>query len=105
MTFLAAATGAGVALLEPDGETWQAELRVRESGISCLARDPRDAAFLLGGGRGSGVWRSEDSGKSWERVDFPQPDVFSVAVSAADGAVYAGCEPSMLFVSRDRGGR
>jgi photosystem II stability/assembly factor-like uncharacterized protein len=105
VTVLAAATGAGVALLDPDGGTWQAELRARESAISCLARDPHDAAFLLGGGRGSGVWRSEDSGEGWERLDFPQPDVFSVAVSAADGAVYAGSEPSMLFVSRDRGER
>jgi photosystem II stability/assembly factor-like uncharacterized protein len=105
VTLLAAATGAGVALLDPDGGTWKAGLRAGDSAVSCLARDPRDAAFLLGGGRGSGVWRSGDSGESWERLDFPQPDVFSVAVSAADGAVYAGCEPSMLFVSRDRGER
>ena len=80
-------------------------LAAPESGISCLARDPRDSFFLLGGGRGSGVWRSSDSGRSWERVDFPHEDVFSVAVSGVDGAVYAGCEPSMLFVSRDRGER
>ena len=39
------------------------------------------------------------------RVGFPQPDVFSVAVGPVDGALYAGCEPSMLFVSRDRGER
>ena len=36
-------------------------------------------------------------------LDFPQQDVFSVAASGVDGALYAGCEPSMLFVSRDRG--
>jgi hypothetical protein len=29
--------------------------------------------------------------------------VFSLAVSAADGRVYAGCEPSALFVSEDGG--
>jgi hypothetical protein len=40
---------------------------------------------------------------TWERLDFPHPDVFSVSVSPADAALYAGCEPSMLFVSRDRG--
>lgn len=105
MTRLAAATGAGVARLDLDGDAWQVELTARDSGISCLARDPRDPELLIGGARGGGVWRSDDGAESWERLDFPQPDVFSVAVSGADGAVYAGCEPSMLFVSRDRGDR
>ena len=105
MRGLAAATGAGVARLGLDGDGWQVELTARDSAISCLARDPRDPDYLVGGGRAAGVWRSGDAGASWERLDFPQPDVFSVAVSAADGAVYAGCEPSMLFVSRDRGAR
>ena len=103
MTLLAAATGAGVARFALDGDVWQADLAARESGISCLGRDPRDPDFLLGGARGGGVWRSGDGGEHWEQLDFPHPDVFSVAVSPADGAVYAGCEPSMLFVSRDRG--
>ena len=102
---LAAATGAGVARLEPGEGTWQVELTARDTGVSCLARDPRDPGFLLGGARGGGVWRSGDGGESWERLDLPQPDVISVAVGGADGAVYAGCEPSMLFVSHDRGER
>jgi photosystem II stability/assembly factor-like uncharacterized protein len=34
---------------------------------------------------------------------LPEPAVFSLAVSAADGAVYAGTEPSRLFRSDDRG--
>jgi len=103
VTHLAAATGAGVARLELGGDAWQVDLTARDSGISCLARDPRDPDFLVGGARGGGVWRSSDGGESWERLDFPQADVFSVTVSGADGAVYAGCEPSMLFRSRDEG--
>jgi photosystem II stability/assembly factor-like uncharacterized protein len=103
MTFLAAATGAGVARFAFDGDAWQADLTAPDSRISCLARDPREPDFLVGGARGGGVQRSGDGGESWEPLDFPQPDVFSVAVSPVDGAVYAGCEPSMLFVSRDRG--
>jgi photosystem II stability/assembly factor-like uncharacterized protein len=103
VTVLAAATGAGVALFEPDGAGWGVELVARETAISCLARDPREPGFLLGGGRGAGLWRSSDGGEGWERLGFPQPDVFSVAVGPVDGALYAGCEPSMLFVSRDRG--
>jgi photosystem II stability/assembly factor-like uncharacterized protein len=34
---------------------------------------------------------------------LPRPGVFSLAVSAADSRVYAGCEPSALFVSEDGG--
>jgi photosystem II stability/assembly factor-like uncharacterized protein len=36
-------------------------------------------------------------------VELPEPDVFSVAISPADGALYAGTEPSRLFVSRSGG--
>ena len=72
--------------------------------IQCVARDPREPDFLVGGSRHHGVWTSTDGGETWGQVDFPQPDVFSVAVSPVDGALYAGCEPSMLFVSRDHGG-
>jgi len=34
---------------------------------------------------------------------LPETEVFSVAVSAIDGAVYVGTEPSWLFRSRDGG--
>ena len=105
VTRLVAATGAGVARLDLDGDAWQVELTARGSGISCLARDPRDPDFLIGGGPRDRRLAKRRRRRELERLDFPQPDVFSVAVSGADGAVYAGCEPSMLFVSRDRGER
>jgi photosystem II stability/assembly factor-like uncharacterized protein len=47
------------------------------------------------------VFVSGDGGDRWEHVELPEPDVFSVAISAADGALYAGTEPSRLFVARD----
>ena len=100
MTRLCAATGDGVAQLDGSGRT---RLAAQGSGIQSLARDPRDPDVLVAGSRGQGVWRSGDGGGSWDRLEFPQLDVFSVAVSRADGAIYAGCEPSMLFVSRDGG--
>ena len=92
-------------LFEVGTGSWHATGSAAGSGISCLARDPRDPDILFGGGRGKGVWRSVDGGATWDAVGFPQPDVFSVAVGPVDGALYAGCEPSMLFVSRDRGER
>ena len=49
--------------------------------------------------------RTTDGGRSWVDCELPEPGVFSLAVSAADGAVYAGTEPSRLFRSDDRGER
>jgi photosystem II stability/assembly factor-like uncharacterized protein len=49
------------------------------------------------------VRRSVDGGRSWIESELPEPGVFSLAVSPADGTVYAGTEPSRLFRSRDRG--
>jgi hypothetical protein len=73
------------------------------SGARCLAVDPRDPEVVYAGGR-DGVARTRDGGRSWEAAgDLPERDVFSVAVSAADGALYAGTEPSRLFRSRDQG--
>jgi photosystem II stability/assembly factor-like uncharacterized protein len=44
-----------------------------------------------------------DGGRSWIDCELPEPAAFSLAVSAADGAVYAGTEPSRLFRSDDQG--
>ena len=58
---------------------------------------------MLAGTLGGGVQLSRDAGVSWERVDLPEADVLSVAISDADGALYAGTEPSRVFVARDGG--
>jgi hypothetical protein len=59
---------------------------------------------LLAGTLQSGARLSRDAGATWERIALPEPDVFSVAISPADGALYAGTEPSRLFVARDGAG-
>jgi hypothetical protein len=94
---LLAATGDGIVRIEPGGK---ATALLDEPGFQCVAVE-RDR--IVAGSRGRGVWLSEDGGESWEDAKLPQPDVFSVAISRADGAVYAGCEPSMLFRRVDGG--
>ena len=88
--------------LEKDGR-WHASRLPSGRGMQCLAADPRDPDVLYAGSRGEGVWKSTSRGRDWARLEFPEADVFSLAVSPADGAVYAGTEPSRLFVSRDEG--
>src|SRR6185436_15262773 len=73
------------------------------SGAQWLAVDPTDAETVYAGLREGGVRRSTDAGRTWVDCELPEPAVYSLAVSAADGAVYAGTEPSRLFRSSDRG--
>src|SRR5205823_13632929 len=68
-----------------------------------LAGDPAVPASFFAGLRGGGLRRTPDGGRTWADCALLVADVFSVAVSAADGAVYAGTEPSRLFRSCDRG--
>jgi photosystem II stability/assembly factor-like uncharacterized protein len=84
--------------LRRDGRSWTTEPALEGVGARCVAAD---RARVLVGTRGRGALLSVDAGQTWERVELPEPEVFSVAISAADGALYAGAEPSRLFVARD----
>jgi hypothetical protein len=83
--------------LRPDGEAWTAEPLLDDVGAQCVAAA---AARVLVGTRERGAFVSADAGATWEQPELPEPGVFSVAIGAADGALYAGTEPSRLFVSR-----
>ena len=100
---LYAATGDAFARLDEAGEVWTVELFLPGSGARCLALDPVDPDTVFVGLLEGGVRRSVDGGRSWIDCELPEPAVFSLAVSAADSAVYAGTEPSRLFRSDDAG--
>jgi hypothetical protein len=86
--------------LERDGGSWTAETALEGVRARCVAAD---GSRVLVGTLGSGALLSGDRGSTWEPVELPERDVFSVAIGAADGALYAGTEPSRLFVARDGG--
>jgi hypothetical protein len=102
MARLYAATGDAIARLD-EGEIWTVELSLSGCGAQCLAVDPADPETVYAGLREGGVRRSVDGGRTWVDCRLPEPGVFSLAVSAANGAVYAGTEPSRLFRSDDQG--
>jgi len=93
---LLVATGAGLVRV---GER-STDILLARPGLQCVAVD---GGRILAGSRGSGLWESDDSGATWRDAELPATDVFSVAFSPVDGAVYAGSEPSALYVRRDRG--
>jgi len=103
MTRLYAATGDAIARVDEAGEAWTVELSLSGSGAQCLAVDPAEPDTVYAGLREGGVRRSLDGGRTWQDCGLPEPGVFSLALSAADGAVYAGTEPSRLFRSDDKG--
>ena len=100
---LYAATGDGIARLDESGDAWTVELSLTGSGAQCLAVDPDEPDTVYAGLREGGVRRTRDGGRSWIDCELPEPGVFSLAVSRADGVVYAGTEPSRLFRSVDDG--
>ena len=103
MARLYAATGDGIARLDESGMGGRSSCPCREAARSASpsTRMIRDTVYA--GLREGGVRRTVDGGQSWEDCGLPEPGVFSLAVSAAGGAVYAGTEPSRLFRSDDRG--
>jgi photosystem II stability/assembly factor-like uncharacterized protein len=100
---LYAATGEALARLEETSGGWAVEVSLPGSGAQCLAVDPRDPDTVYAGLREGGVRRTTDAGGTWVDTALPESSVFSLAVSAVDGAVYAGTEPSRLFRSDDQG--
>jgi hypothetical protein len=100
---LYATTGDAVARLSESDGQWDVELALEGTGAQCLAVDPADPQTVYLGLRSGGLRRTADGGRSWADCGLPASDVFSVAVSSADGAVYAGTEPSALYRSNDRG--
>lgn len=102
---LLVATGESLARISWEQVEGVASVTLSGQRAQCLAVNPRDSDTAYAGTLGSGVWKSSNRGRDWRRLDLPERDVFSVAVSPADGAVYAGTEPSRLFVSRDGGER
>jgi hypothetical protein len=85
--------------LRRDGRSWTAEPGLEGVGARCVAAA---GACVFVGTRGRGAFLSADAGVTWEHAELPERDVFAVAIGAADGALYAGAEPSRLFVARDR---
>jgi hypothetical protein len=77
---------------------WDSETLLDGVAVQCVTTD---GVRVLVGTRDRGALLSTDEGARWTDTELPQPQVFSVAISAADGALYAGTEPSHLYVSRD----
>src|SRR5262245_51078486 len=86
--------------LTGSGSSWSVEHPLEGVGVRCVAAE---GDVVLVGLLGQGARLSTDAGETWEPVELPDAEVFSVAIGPADGALYVGTEPSRLFVSHDGG--
>ncbi len=72
---------------------------------TCLAVDPGHSGRAWCGTLRSGVFRTEDGGRSWRLSGLPGEHVTALAADpATQGVVRAGTEPSALWSSFDGGG-
>ena len=109
------------------GATWEPVLTINDdTGVTSLVMAPDDSdvviaasyqrrrhvASFVGGGAGSGLWKSTDGGSTWRRLTEGLPDSYmgkiGLAVTAADaGIVYATIEAGEsergFYRSTDRG--
>ena len=107
VTICVGTLGQGIWRSGDSGETWT---RVRqglysESAVRALAVHPREPHVIYAGAE-SGIYRSEDRGASWERLDSPMNTlpIWALAIDPVDpNIIFAGTRPSALFRSQDGG--
>lgn len=110
MTKLYIALEQALAIVDQNGAAWKAGIQLAGHHAQCVAVDPLRPEYVYCGSFGEGLWRSRDTGASWEQVGegVIQRQVMSVAVSETErgkdnGVVYVGTEPSALYRSEDGG--
>lgn len=78
----------------------------------CIAFDPQNPNHAYWGTSGNGMLKTDDRGQSWSNVgsdEISSPQIMSIAVSSLNdnkarfNKVYAGTEPTALYLSNDGG--
>jgi photosystem II stability/assembly factor-like uncharacterized protein len=117
----------GVYTSRDGGQTWEVSLEISpDTGVTDIAMDPenpdilyaaayhrrRSVAAFMGGGPESGIYKSEDAGKTWRKltVGLPGGDkgriglaVSSIKPNVVYATIEAGPEEKGFYRSADRG--
>ena len=101
--------GSGIWRSLDGGDAWSRvrPTRVTECDIRSLAVHPRYHNILYAG-TDSGLYRSENRGSRWERLDSPMNSMHTWAIGIdpdQPDTIFAGTKPSALFRSKDGGQR
>jgi photosystem II stability/assembly factor-like uncharacterized protein len=112
MTFLLAAMENSVLVLESSKSGWKTTENLKGSRPQAVALDQGNSGRLYCGTFDNGLMKSDNRGKSWDRIGksaISSSSIMSVSVDHSQirknefGKVYAGTEPSALYASNDGG--
>jgi hypothetical protein len=110
MTRIYVAMQNSLAIVTGRNTDWKTEIQLDGLPVFDVAVDPFNHERLYAATMGQGLWRSDDSGTSWNPVGqgIKHDVIMSVAVSPLErfgkyGVVWAGTEPSALFRSENGG--
>src|SRR2546421_10907693 len=91
----------GILISNPEG---QGQTVLAGEDIVALAHDPRNPNLILAGSYGRGLFKSFDSGTTWNHVQLDVEYVRTIVFSKCEpGTVYLGIEAAELFRSHDSG--
>ncbi len=98
---------AGVIVARGEAGRFETNVVLAEQSPLCIAVDSRRSGRIYCG-TADGLWRSDDSGRSWIPAGHGMPTgrVTAIAIAPADGTdgtLYAGTAPSAVYRSVDRG--
>jgi len=104
MTILLVAMDHEIVLARKAGPRWHTSAVLPTVAPRCLAVDQNQPELIFCGTYDQGLWRSWDTGVTWERVGEGVIESQKVtAVSMQNNLVYAGTQPSELYRSDDGG--
>ena len=107
MTICVGTLGQGAWRSTDGGKNWErvSEGLYGESAVRALAVHPRDSSVIYAG-VDDGIYRSQDQGESWLRLDSPMNDIplWALAIDPVDpNIIFAGTRPAAVFRSKDGG--
>ena len=112
MTTLIAGMQNSVLVLESSKTGWKTLENLRGSHPQGIAFDSKDPNRAYCGTFGDGLWKTDDSGKTWNSIgkdEISSSNIMSVSVNPLEkehnrfSKVYVGTEPSAFYVSSDGG--
>ena len=111
ISVLVGTVGTGIWRSTDGGGKWtrpkgaRANMPWSELVVFALTRHPKDPNVVFGGTH-EGIYRSDDRGASFEKInsEMNDYDVWSVAIDPSDpDTMFAGCRPGAIFRSKDGG--
>jgi photosystem II stability/assembly factor-like uncharacterized protein len=110
MTIIMIAMQNSVLVVNTSNE-YETQESLKETNPQSIAFDPLNLGRAYCATFGNGLWKTDDDGQTWNNIGkdvISSPYVMSVAVSSLNNGnkfnkVYAGTEPSALYVSSDGG--